>query len=155
MIRFAHTNIITDDWRRLADFYIEVFNCKPVLPERDLQGDWLDRGTNVPNAHISGIHLALPGCENSGPTLEILQYDYTLDAPETCSNRKGYGHLAFKVNDVKEILTRLLKHGGTQLGDLVETEISNSGYLTFVYAKDIDGNIVEIQNWKKTSKTYE
>ncbi len=54
---------------------------------------------------------------------------------ETFSNRKGFGHIAFHVENVKEVLNRLLQNGGTQLGEMIETEISNSGYLTFVYAK--------------------
>ena len=147
MIRFAHVNIITDDWRRLADFYIEVFNCKPVLPERDLKGDWLDRGTNVPDAHITGIHLALPGQDKNGPTLEILQYDRNLETPESLANRKGFGHIAFRVENVEESLSHLLQHGGSKLGDLIETDIPDSGFLSFVYARDPDGNIIEIQNW--------
>ena len=36
-IRYAHTNLIADDWRRLADFYIQVFACEPVSSERDHQ----------------------------------------------------------------------------------------------------------------------
>jgi len=152
VIKFVHTNIITDDWRRLADFYIKIFDCKPVLPKRDLRGEWLDKATNIKDAHITGIHLVLPGFEDNAPTLEILQYDHNLDALETFSNRKGLGHIAFKVDDVEEILNRLLQHGGTQLGDLIETEIPNSGHLTFVYARDIDGNIIEIQNWKEPIK---
>ena len=74
MIQFSHTNIITDDWKKLASFYIEVFECKPVLPERDLKGNWLDKATGIQHAHLTGIHLALPGCNNNLPTLEIFQY---------------------------------------------------------------------------------
>ena len=40
-MKFVHTNIITDNWRKLADFYIKVFDCKPVLPERDLKAGHL------------------------------------------------------------------------------------------------------------------
>ena len=148
MIKFAHTNIITYDWHKLADFYIKVFECKPILPERDLRGAWLDKATNINNAHLTGIHLALPGYENNLPTLEIFQYDTIVEDSETLANRKGFGHVAFKVDNVQEVLTRLLENGGTQVGDVVETEILNAGHLTFVYAKDIDGNIIEIQNWK-------
>jgi len=42
MITSAHTNIITDDWK-LADFYMKVFHCKPLLPEKDLKSDRLDK----------------------------------------------------------------------------------------------------------------
>ena len=33
--RFGHVNVIARDWRRLADFYAEVFGCELVPPERD------------------------------------------------------------------------------------------------------------------------
>jgi len=148
MIKFAHTNIITNDWKKLADFYINVFDCKPLYPERDLKGNWLDKATNIENAHITGIHLALPGYENNSPTLEIFQYDNNLDNLEGFTNRKGFGHIAFKVDNVQEILNKLIQNGGTQLGEVIETEVANAGRIIFVYAKDIDGNIIEIQNWK-------
>ena len=148
MITFAHVNIVTDNWRKLADFYISVFDCVALHPERDLRGDWLDKLTGITNAHFTGIHLALPGYNNNLPTLEIFQYDENEHALPAATNRKGFGHIAFKVDDVKVILEKLLLNGGTQLGELVETDVKDAGHLTVVYAQDIDGNIIEIQNWK-------
>lgn len=148
MKKFVHINIISDDWRKLADFYIRVFDCKMLPPERDLKGDWLERATTIQDARITGIHLALPGYKGNGPTLEILQYASNLENTHPASNRKGYGHIAFSVDDVRETLDRLLQHGGRQVGDLIETVIPSSGHLTFVYARDPDGNIIEIQHWK-------
>lgn len=43
--KYAHTNLTARDWRRLARFYCEVFNCVPKGPERDLSGLWLDELT--------------------------------------------------------------------------------------------------------------
>jgi catechol 2,3-dioxygenase-like lactoylglutathione lyase family enzyme len=147
MIKFAHTNIITDDWRRLADFYITVFDCKPLYPERDLRGEWLDRATAIKDANLRGIHLKLPGYDESLPTLEIFQYNHNEDGLKPMANRKGYGHIAFRVDDVASILKRVLENGGSRVGELVETEVSELGTLSFVYARDIDGNIIELQNW--------
>ena len=72
--RYVHTNIISEDWQALARFYQEVFDCRPVPPKRDLSGDWLTRGTAVPDATFQGMHLRLPGYGDNGPTLEIYQY---------------------------------------------------------------------------------
>ena len=59
-----------------------------------------------------------------------------------------FAHIAFKADNARETLTRLLQqHGGMQLGDLIETEIPSTGHLTFVYARDPDGNIIEIRHW--------
>jgi len=147
MIKYAHTNIITDDWRRLADFYITVFDCKPLYPERDLRGEWLDRATAIKDANLRGIHLKLPGYDESLPTLEIFQYNHNEIGLKPMANRKGYGHIAFRVDDVATILNRVLENGGSRVGELVETEVSELGTLSFVYARDIDGNIIELQNW--------
>jgi len=147
MIKYAHTNIITDDWKRLAEFYITVFDCKPLYPERDLQGEWLDRATAIKDANLKGIHLQLPGYEESLPTLEIFQYNKNENGLKPLANRKGYGHIAFRVDDVPTILNRVLENGGSRMGELVETEVSNLGKVSFVYARDIDGNIIELQNW--------
>ena len=148
MIKFAHTNIITDDWKRLAEFYINVFGCRPLLPERDLSGEWLEKSTAVENAHIRGIHLVLPGFEGNSPTLEIFQYDENLDNGLSVANRKGFGHIAFVVDDVQAVLEKVLENGGSVVGEIVESEIKNAGIITFVYARDLDGNIIELQSWR-------
>ncbi len=36
--RYAYTNLIARDWRRLVAFYESVFECVAVPPERDLSG---------------------------------------------------------------------------------------------------------------------
>ena len=147
MIRFGHTNLITDDWKKLADFYIKVFDCQPLYPERDLAGEWLDQATAIPNARLMGIHLTLPGYAENAPTLEIFQYAENVDSPPPPANRKGFGHIAFQVDDVQEVLDRLLANGGSKVGEVVTTDIADAGRITFTYARDIDGNIVEIQRW--------
>lgn len=148
-VKYVHTNIIAKDWKRLSRFYIEVFNCKPVYPERDISGEWIDKMTNLSAVRIQGIHLRLPGYEN-GPTLEIFQY-----VPENLKNdisninKQGYGHIAFHVDNVEEVLTKLIQNGGRKLGDLVRKEMDGIGILTAVYAEDPEGNYIEIQNWTK------
>jgi len=68
--KYVHTNLIARDWKSLADFYIQVFGCTPVPPERDISGEWIDGMTGISDVRIRGAHLRLPGYED-GPTLEI------------------------------------------------------------------------------------
>ena len=145
--RYVHTNIVSKDWQTLARFYQEVFDCRAVPPKRDLSGDWLARGTAVPNAAFQGIHLRLPGHGDDGPTLEIYQYSVFEPNDEPLANRKGFGHIAFRVDDITAVRNKVLKHGGADLGQVVETDIPGVGRLTFVYLTDPEGNIIEIQNW--------
>ena len=148
-IKFVHTNLIAKDWKRLAQFYIDVFDCVPVYPERELEGGWIDRITKIPNVTINGIHLQLPGFQD-GPTLEIFQY-----SPESATdnnpviNDPGFSHIAFHVDNVEEVLQRLIVHGGQAYGELIEKEFAGIGLLRVIYATDLEGNIIEIQNWRK------
>ena len=143
--RFAHVNLIAHDWRKLVEFYQHVFGCEPVPPERDLFGQWLDQATGVPNAHIRGVHLRLPGA--GGPTLEVFQYDQELEHPAPAVNRLGLGHIAFVVQDVLAAREAVLSAGGHDLGKLVTVEIPNAGTITFVYVTDPEGNVIELQCW--------
>ncbi len=146
-VEFVHTNIIARDWKKLAQFYIDVFGCEPVPPERDHNGAWIDRVTGIKDVRIRGMHLRLPGYED-GPTLEIFSYNKQSDSNEPPAvNRPGLAHIAFLVEDVPYYYNKLLENGGGKLGEIVKKEIEGAGLLTVVYARDPEGNIIEILNW--------
>jgi predicted enzyme related to lactoylglutathione lyase len=148
-IKYVHTNIIAKDWKKLSQFYQEVFNCKPVPPERNLEGDWVDKLSGLKNAHITGVHLALPGYEDSLPTLEIFSYDMMEEYNLKKINGIGYGHLAFQTDNVEALLEKLLQAGGKKIGELVKTVYPEKGTAVFIYAADPEGNIIELQSWEK------
>ncbi len=145
--KYVHTNLTARDWRRLAEFYQSVFGCTPKPPERDLSGPWLDELTALNSAHLTGMHLALPGCGTDGPTLEIFSYDHLLERPAPVVNEPGFGHLAFLVDDVPAALEAVQQAGGGAVGGICKTPVPGVGLLTVVYATDPEGNILELQNW--------
>ncbi len=147
-IRYAHTNIISQNWRALAAFYEDIFDCIPVPPERSQSSPWLAEGTGVKGAALEGVHLRLPGHGDNGPTLEIYQYRHMEDKPAPAANRQGIGHLAFAVDDVADILDKIMTSGGQALGKIVEAEVPGAGTICFVYATDPEGNILELQKWE-------
>lgn len=51
--------------------------------------------------------------------------------------------------EIEEVLASLLIHGGTKFGGLVKKEYEGLGTFTGVYARDPEGNFIEIQNWKR------
>ncbi len=146
-IRYTHTNIIAKDWKVLAIFYQEVFDCQPVLPERDLSGDWLDKVTNIKNVKIRGVHLQLPGYDKNGPTLEIFQYSETSEQLNINVNTPGFSHIAFHVDDVAKKSKEILKRGGKPVGEIMVKTYEEIGVLTIQYFTDPEGNIIELQNW--------
>ncbi len=150
-IKYKHTNIVARDWPKLVKFYQEALDCEPIPPERDLKGEWLDKGVGVANAHITGVHLVLPGYGPDGPTLEILHYSQNETRAATAPNREGIMHLAFEVEepDLVGAVDRFLEYGGSKVGDLTSLEIPGAGTVAIVYLADPEGNIVELQSWKQ------
>lgn len=146
--RYGHTNLIAHDWRKLAAFYEQVFGCLPVPPARDQKGEWLERGTGVPDARLEGVHLRLPGHGAGGPTLEIFTYHETLPQDAPVANRAGYGHLAFAVDDVRQALAAVIEAGGAAVGEVVSTTVEGRGRIEFAYARDPEANIIELQRWR-------
>ena len=150
MFRYVHTNIIAKDPKRLIAFYKEVLNCKSFNSTRDLKGEWVDRFTGVKNAHIMGEHLVLPGYEDKLPTLEIFAYDKLHESLKHEINSPGFAHIAFEVDDVETTVEKLLKEGGSMVGEIIKANYPNHVLATLVYTRDPEGNIIELQSWKTT-----
>lgn len=148
-MRYVHTNLISNNWRKLSEFYIEVFGCQVKPPVRLQLGDWLAKGTGVEKAQLQGVHLLLPGWGIDGPTLEIHEYSSVKAQPNVEPNKRGYGHIAFEVDNVTEVLDKIIRNGGTAQGEISRCNITGLGELTFVYTRDPEGNLIELQNWKK------
>ena len=146
-IKYVHTSIVARDWVSLSRFYVLALGCKPKPPERNLKGKWLDKATSLKSAHITGIHLALPGYGADGPTLEIFQYAKEKKGGSAAINKPGYAHIAFAVQKVAKALEKVERHGGGRVGEIVSTEISGVGPINFVYCRDLEGNIIELQKW--------
>jgi predicted enzyme related to lactoylglutathione lyase len=144
--RYVHTNLIAADWRALGRFYQEVFGCRSVLPERDLAGEDLEAGTGIDDAHLTGVHLRLPGYGESGPTLEVFSYDRLEERSRTAVNRPGFGHIAFAVENVAAAREAVLQKGGGRIGEVVTIEIADGSRVTWCYVTDPEGNVIELQS---------
>jgi predicted enzyme related to lactoylglutathione lyase len=145
--KYVHTNLIAEDWRKLSDFYQKVFGCSVVPPERDYKGKTLDAGTGIPRVHLQGIHLRLPGCGETGPTLEILSYSPQEDKINSKVNRPGFRHIAFQVDDVEKAREIVVINGGKKIGEIVTLKLSNGKRVKWCYVTDPEGNIIELQKW--------
>ena len=145
--RFVHTNLTGRDWKNLVRFYCNVFGCVLQGPDKDYSGEWLDRVTALQNAHLRGIHLLLPGYGENGPTLEIFSYESMPAGSLRKANEPGLGHIAFSVDNVEQALAEVQKAGGGAVGEIVMTNVEGVGTLHVVYARDPEGNIVELQKW--------
>ncbi len=147
--RFGHVNVTAHDWRRLAAFYTDVFDCRFVPPERNIRSPDLDAATGLTDAHLTGAHLRLPGLGETGPTIEIFSYE-TLEAhPGPSVARPGWGHIAFQVPDVPAAVEAVLAAGGERVGEVITSQTADGRRVTWCYTTDPEGNIVELQAWSE------
>ena len=151
-VKYVHTNLVARDWKALAGFYQTVFECTPKPPERELSGEWLDRLTSMRAAHARGIHLLLPGWGEHGPTLEIFQYSRKSARRASGVSVPGFGHIAFSVASPGTMLRKLERNGGSRVGELIRAEIAGMGRIEVVYARDPEGNVIELQRWGRTRR---
>ena len=147
-MRFAHTNIVSINWKLLVDFYVKTFNCRVVPPIRNQSGRWLEKGTGLKNAKLEGAHLLLPGYGEKGPTLEIYQYENIENQSPVSPNKRGFVHIAFEVESVEAVLEILEHNGGKAAGEITKRKVDGIGEITFIYARDPEGNLIELQSWK-------
>ena len=149
MIRYVHTNIIAKDCDKLIHFYKEVLHCTSINEKRDQKGGWLEQLTGIKDAHIIGEHLLLPGHGKTHPTLEIYSYDSMVETGLLNPNHTGIAHLAFEVDDVEEMVQKIIEHGGSLVGEIVivKNHTNTDKTAKFAYTRDIEGNIVELQSW--------
>lgn len=145
--RYAHTNLIARDWRALSSFYIRVFGCTVVPPERNYSGADLDAGAALQGTWVQGVHLRLPGGGPGGPTLEIYSYRVMEEASPAPANRVGFTHIAFEVPDVAAAREEVLREGGTIVGDIVTLQTTTGAKVTWCYLRDPEGNMLELQSW--------
>ena len=146
---FHHTNIVSPDPERLAEFYKSVFGFEQSGPQRNLEGDWIERGTGHAGVRIRGYMLKLPGDDDTHTRLEIFHIDNSAQSEQPRVNRFGLMHVCFVVDDVRETMEKLLAAGGSLQGEIVDTGVvPGVGSADFTYARDPDGNIVELLSWK-------
>lgn len=147
--RFAHVNLVAEDFERLLAFYRDVFGCEPMTADQRLTGEWVGAITGVPDAAIRVVHLRLPGGSGDGPSLELIRYDETAARPPMAANRPGFGHIAFAVDDVAAARDAVVAAGGATVGELRTADVPGRGTLTEVYVTDPEGNIIELQSWSR------
>ena len=147
--RFGHVNVTSRDWRRLADFYGDVFGMEQVGPERDIASADLDRATGLTGrAPDAAPTFACRVAATTGPRSRSSATTTMAPDPETpVPHRAGWGHIALQVPDVAAALEAVEAGGGATFGDVVTMATKDGRRLTWCYATDPDGNIIELQTW--------
>jgi len=138
---FSHTGVTVADFDRFVQFYAEHFGCRLVaVGESDPA--WV-RG-------FFGVDAEEPRCRigwlrtPGGGMLEIFEFTPQQPAQEVAWSRVGLTHISFDVKNSYKWHAHLVKKG---VEIVSEVEESKHGH-TFFFAKDCDGNLIELIDLK-------
>lgn len=145
-MRLLHVSLTARNADQLSAFYKEAFGFVERRAPRRLSGAAVSRGNGLPDNDIYSIWLDLPG--HTEPFLEIMEYAVTAPRGLPAVNAPGFGHLAFEVADLEETLQRMQGLGGSLQGEITNFGSDDQPYL-IVYARDLEGNILELEQPSK------
>lgn len=112
-LKFIHVNIICADWEKLCGFYRDTFACVNVGKIKNHQGDYKEKVIGVPEVHVVGQHVLLPGFAKDYPTLEIFTYSVK-GRKQPCDEKSlGINCLGFVCEDLEAAASKLVANGGT------------------------------------------
>ena len=138
---FSHVGITVSDFNRAVKFYWDVFGC-PLVGVAD-----------TPPARVKsffGVNADAPACKigwirvPGGATLEIFEFRPDQPPVTTPWNRVGLTHISFNVRNAQKWYDYLVSKG---VECLSRPEQSPRGHW-FFFAKDFDGNLIEIMDLK-------
>jgi len=134
-----HPGIVVPDLDRAVTFY-----CALTGFEKVRETSWT--GDNTIFNQVVGLEgSAARLCLLQGPNcyLELFEYSMPASAAVPGDNRAndyGIRHLCFEVNNVPEILQKVLALGGSTMND----PVTNKSGTTAVYCRDPFGNLLEL-----------
>jgi predicted enzyme related to lactoylglutathione lyase len=128
-LKFIHVNIICADWQKLCNFYNTVFQCSNIGKLKDHQGGYKEQVIGVPNVHVVGQHILMPGFEESYPTLEIFTYSVPGRSVPCDETALGINCIGFACDNAENTAQAIVNAGGcindTKDGYILAGDIQN------------------------------
>ena len=134
-----HTGIVVNDLEKMIEFYEQLgFKIKNRQIE---SGEFIDKVTGLKGVKLEWAKL-MPKKNNS--MIELLKYhshNISKKKNKQKSNQYGCSHIAFTVNNIDNMISRILNKGGSIVN---ESSISPDTKAKVSYCHDPEGNLMEI-----------
>lgn len=146
-----HINIVVNDLEKSVAFYTKVLGLQETRRAR-LEGDWIDRVAGLDGVSAEVVYVEPP---NGGPRIELIQYH----APEGAdfagnakANTRGLRHIAFRVQNIEEVVKRLNAAGVECLHPPITVPTGvvqhDAGEKRLCYFLDPDGALLELAEYQ-------
>src|SRR3954468_8840866 len=147
-----HVNIVVTDLDRMVTFYRDALGLRETK-RVTITGAWVAATVGLPQVHADVVYLDFP----SGPRIELIRYNQPGGEELTGTDRPnaaGLRHIAFRVDDIDDAVTRLRGAGVTFLSDGVQqvpdTQVTYAGGIRkrLIYFLDPERNLLELCEYK-------
>ena len=138
IVNTRHTGLVVKDISASIAFY-EGLGLS-VWKHENENGDFLSQVVGLKNAEIETAKLEV----GDGSLLELLEYKSHPTEPSVSiypSNSHGCSHIAFTVQDVEEISSKIVSLGGSIVNP---PAVSANGLVKVMYCHDLDGILMEM-----------
>lgn len=138
IIKTRHTGLVVKDISASIVFYEEL--GLSVWKRENERGQFLSQVVGLENAEIETAKLKVA----DGSLLELLEYKSHPTKPTISnypSNKHGCSHVAFTVQDVDEIYSKIIQLGGSIVN---APAVSADGLVKVMYCHDLDGILMEL-----------
>ena len=138
IIKTRHTGLVVKDISASIAFY-EGLGLSVWKRENEM-GDFLSQVVGLEHAEIETAKLKV----GDGSLLELLEYKSHPTKPTISnypSNKHGCSHVAFTVQDVEGISSKIVQLGGSIVN---APAASANGLVKVMYCHDLDGILMEL-----------
>lgn len=132
-----HTGFVVQDLEKATQFYTEVVGLK-LLNTRERTGAAIDQVVGYEGAHLKAVDVST----GDGHMLELIEYVSPSAGARGTKERAVLGgtHLAFLVDDIDAVYSRISGNGGKALNPPAEISPGRRA----CYMQDPDGNWIEM-----------
>ncbi len=142
-MKLNHITIVVSDIEKSKRFYKDILNLDSNF-EEEIGGEQFSKVTAIPDLRL---RFAVLTAENTDMIIELAQF---INPPTKINN--DFRHIAFEVEDVDEIYSKLKEKGIETLSEpvIIKSPNPKMNGKKFFYFKDPDGNLIELFNSRET-----
>ncbi len=132
LLRMDNVGIVVESMDEAISFFTEI--GLKLEGRATIEGEWAGRVTGLGNQHVEIAMMITPDGHSRLELSRFLRPEIIEDHRAAPVNALGYLRAMFTVQDIDELVSRLVKHGAKLVGEVVRYE--DSYKLCYVRAKD-------------------
>ena len=134
--RMDNVGIVVEDLDRSIAFFVEL--GLELEGRAMIEGEWAGQVTGLGDQHVEIAMMRTPDSHNRLELSRFLRPTVVADHRNAPVNALGYLRAMFTVDDLRETLGRLSKHGAVLVGDIVDYQ----GAYRLCYVRGPEGLLI-------------